>query len=1556
MEATGIDPTADGTPQAGFEAIRLRSYQAEMVEESLKRNIIVAMDTGSGKTHVALSRTAAELEACEPHKIVWFIAPTVTLCQQQACLFEKYLPAYPLRFLSGADNVERWSEQKVWDAVLKDIRIVLSTPQVLLDALTHAFVHITRFALLIFDEAHNCRGNHPANAIMARFYLPLLQDRSDVKLPGILGLTASPVLNAKANGLEIIEQSLNAITKTPKLHRMELLQFTHRPELVPLPYKYEPTEGPLIYSTLGSAYYGLDIAEDPYVLSLRKRIDESNDAEALKELKRVSLSYKTYVHEQVRKLYSRASEVLNELGGSATEFYIRSCIVRADYYLSRSGSVPSWSQAEAKYLREFLSGIAAVPSISSGGPPYEHLSSKVETLIDFLVAEARPDFNGIIFVEQRATVAVMGNLLSKHPKTKEHFNIGTFVGTSITSSRKLHIGIGDLVELKHQQQTLDDFRAGKKNLIVATNVLEEGIDVSNCHIVICFEEPKNLKSFIQRRGRARKQDSKFVIMLAGDSSLASSPERWLDLEEQMKEAYLNDLRKVKAAEEREMVEEESDLEMCVERTGALLTLDNAVQHLYHFCAILGSEQHVDLRPRYSFDESPDGCITSTVTLPNSSGHAWKTERQARKDASFQAYKSLYKAGLVNDNLLPLFKDTESPEFEQIEKRPSLTTANERMDPWTTIAKAHQAKEPTAPWYCIKLTLSCEGQKLANLLFLLPGEVAAANEVVLHWNETTKYVVTSEPIGNIAFSAVQIDTFRMATRTLLSTVYGTRMPEERYDFLAIFAPYDGDPANPTSMPQAFSKQMREARDVYKELQQGRAPPLGLVRERFNKSQNYIFQEFHTSEDGELWVLGTDFPKRRDFLHPIPNDVSHKVREMYTKLRAINADDCEISSLPAIYSIFAAFIPAVLHCYDVVMVSQKLCNTLLAPVGFKYTNFKYTGVVARALTASSTTDDDYQRMEFLGDTMLKFCTAVQIMAQKLEWPESYLTDCKDRIVSNGALAKAAKKVGLDYFIRLKPFTGLKWRPRYLGDELTALNDAPKQRTMSTKVLADVVEALIGAAYLEGGIPQAGRCIEALLGPANGSPWQPMLTSRSLLHSAARDAADAASAGPVHLEVLEELIGYEFSNKQLLLEAVTHPSFVSYRDLATSSYQRLEFLGDAILDHLVVRRVFAHNDPAPLPHHRMHTIRAGLVNAAMLAFLCMELRTSPDTSIDMDGERDGVESPDLVAEDTPSPLPPPKPRALYHFMRHTAPTLPDAMARAAARHEAVRAPLWAALRTRKRYPWTMLARCAADKFFSDIVEAVLGAIFLDSCGSAAATTITTNNRFLGAGNGSDGDNDSDGVDGTSAFGNKDADGLAACDTFLEKLGVLGLLERFLRDGVDCAHSKSRLGVLSRGKEVLYEQWDRADEGEIRGFTADDEDADILLEREASEGDGSEGEGPQEHTQRKLAPHYARVWLDGSVVGGWVEDGRVLGGWCGGESASVAETAAAEFAGGVLEKRGWVVGFDGRVVWVGVDGEGVGPDGEGVSGVGEGEGVAGVEDADGDGDGDVKMEMVGE
>lgn len=76
----------------------------------------------------------------------------MALCEQQYTQISSQLPTARLRFLSGADKVQFWSEQRIWDAVLKDIQIVVSTHQVLLDALTHGFVHMPDISLLVFDE------------------------------------------------------------------------------------------------------------------------------------------------------------------------------------------------------------------------------------------------------------------------------------------------------------------------------------------------------------------------------------------------------------------------------------------------------------------------------------------------------------------------------------------------------------------------------------------------------------------------------------------------------------------------------------------------------------------------------------------------------------------------------------------------------------------------------------------------------------------------------------------------------------------------------------------------------------------------------------------------------------------------------------------------------------------------------------------------------------------------------------------------------------------------------------------------------------------------------------------------------------------------------------------------------------------------------------------------------------------------------------------------------------------------------------------------------------
>lgn len=53
------------------------------------------------------------------------------------------------------------------------------------------------------------------------------------------------------------------------------------------------------------------------------------------------------------------------------------------------------------------------------------------------------------------------------------------------------------------KEVLSKFRNGQINVLIATNVVEEGLDVSECNLVICLNEMLNVKAFIQMKGRAR---------------------------------------------------------------------------------------------------------------------------------------------------------------------------------------------------------------------------------------------------------------------------------------------------------------------------------------------------------------------------------------------------------------------------------------------------------------------------------------------------------------------------------------------------------------------------------------------------------------------------------------------------------------------------------------------------------------------------------------------------------------------------------------------------------------------------------------------------------------------------------------------------------------------------------------------------------------------------------------------------------------------------------------------------------------------------------------------
>src|SRR5690242_8210202 len=1137
-----------------------------------------------------------------------------------------------------------------------------------------------------------------------------------------------------------IERNLHATAKTPKKSRFELAQYVHQPVLIRVDYRIGGQHHSPLLNALSRSYREYDLMQDPYTRDLLRR--QETGADVSSQLRELFSSQKTYCVEQLKTLTGKTQDLALELGLPAAEWYLHQCMEKFEQSVIHAEQLLDWSNEEKQHLLGILRQIPSQPL--SPCPPLniDPLSQKAETLIKILVSEAQenPDFTGLVFVEQRIWVAVLAEILSVHPRTRDLFRVGTFLGPSSSSKRKATIAA--FAEPKNQQTTLEDFRVGTKNLILATSVLKEGIDVSSCHLVICFERPKNLKSFVQRRGRARMQKSKYFVFMPQMAG-GNSPETWEILEQEMKRAYLDDLRQSRLAGEEEAEEEKGSRCFEVDSTGARLTLEDALPHLNHFCALLASGPYVDPRPQFKFALSEaDNGVTAEVMLPicvdravrkAQSLKSWRTEKMAKKDVAFEAYRNLYLAGLVNDNLLPVRQESRNlaAEFNVPDKRPSVVRASSTLDPWCTLVQ--QPQQMPQNWFRTLIQIQTAGEMSLYISLLTSRPIPTTGKIELFWSENKTYtVIMSTTTTHVMLEAAELDLLRSITRRILLSIHSSRMQENKDDFLWLLAPCNSADEGMDFMKLATWDQAvagyQPAVSLFVKGQH--LPYWGLVSHNGDNRKYFLQavpgprQDASNTKMSDLYLQAVRVPKRRDFLHRVIQ-VSN-ANNAYTRIEDLRASECVVDNLPASYSVIALLMPSIMHKIEVAMIADTLRTTLLATVDIPA---KDLPLVVRALTASSTHgESNYQRLEFLGDCVLKFISSLHVMAEHPRWPEGYLTGKKGQIVSNNFLAQATLAIGLDKFIITKSFTGAKWSPRYLRDLCNAEMSSERPERPS-KLLADVVESLIGVGYVIGGFQKAFACVQTLL-PLE--KWMPIPDANKILYQVApMDLSITA------FDVLEPLIGYIFKKKIILLEALTHASYTGPN--AHSSYERLEFLGDAVLDYIISKRLYA-RDP-PLSHQTMHAMRTAMANGAFLAFRMLETTIAEQTTNKATLQVEAHQ------------------RALWQFLRTGSLQLTALRDIVLQQHAMVRERLNHALEHDDEFPWHLLALIHAPKFLSDIVESVIGAIYVDSQGD-----------------------------------------FSACEVFVRRLGILPCLERLLRDGVDCLHPKERLGHLAVEHSVQY------------------------------------------------------------------------------------------------------------------------------------------------------------
>jgi ribonuclease-3 len=130
--------------------------------------------------------------------------------------------------------------------------------------------------------------------------------------------------------------------------------------------------------------------------------------------------------------------------------------------------------------------------------------------------------------------------------------------------------------------------------------------------------------------------------------------------------------------------------------------------------------------------------------------------------------------------------------------------------------------------------------------------------------------------------------------------------------------------------------------------------------------------------------------------------------------------------------------------------------------KITGYRFDSeeLLDQALTHRSAAGPNNERLEFLGDSVLGLLVSAELFRRFPGCDEGSLTRCRARLVRQETLAVVARKIGLGGVV-------------LLGEGAARSGGAER-----SSILGDVMEAVIGAVYLEGGLDRARMVVERLL----------------------------------------------------------------------------------------------------------------------------------------------------------------------------------------------------------------------------------------------------------------------------------------------------------------------------------------------------------------------------------------------------------------------------------------------------------------------------------------------
>ncbi len=480
------------TPLVKKNAVEYRAYQVILAEVAEKESTLVVLSTGLGKTIIA-ALVAAKRLTKYPESKVLILAPSRPLVDQQARFLKRVmdLSEETILCLTGQDSPE--SRQLAW----ADAKIVVMTPQALQNDIIQHSYDLSDVSLVVFDEAHRGVGNY-AYTFIAEIY------ERQAKNGRSLGLTASPghqtehiktvCENLRLTHVEVRDEKSKDV-------RDYIVSVDSEVHFITLPPEIEVLKD-ILYSLMDE--YRGPVINHGFSLPDGRRLTRK---EILKCQGLVRKEIGTYTKPPrglflvIRNLTAllrivHLLEFIGTQGLTPTHRYIQGMHEEIRNKKSSKGVSDLVTQAEFKQFEALLEAL-----ITKG-----HRHPKADDLLEIVSEQLSVNLDSriLIFTRFRDTAVEVTETLEQ----LEDARVSRFVGQSSRGSDK---GFSQ----KKQVEVLDGFRNNEFNILVATQVGEEGLDIPECNLVIFYDCVPSVVPYIQRKGRTgRRTPGKVVIFVA----------------------------------------------------------------------------------------------------------------------------------------------------------------------------------------------------------------------------------------------------------------------------------------------------------------------------------------------------------------------------------------------------------------------------------------------------------------------------------------------------------------------------------------------------------------------------------------------------------------------------------------------------------------------------------------------------------------------------------------------------------------------------------------------------------------------------------------------------------------------------------------------------------------------------------------------------------------------------------------------------------------------------------------------------------------------------------